>query len=316
MLNSPTASKAEPFKGMAHFLGLPGSLTSSAEETAGCQHRGEEQTFRSTCKASIDDFNQHLELTRRVRGLWLIFGGISEWGWGNMLPSVYALHWLCRLAQRYCYVSLQDQDIGSVLGYANGDSWHVHDRHGLHSQYGHNVTELKKGFSWSLFDNSTRLFEFASMLRQEESRLVEVSFPHAWPLLSNALSAFKQAEGGRLSVNDGGLRLRSTQGGLDRCFCRFVTQPLLLHTSNTSGAGGSLSGMGSRLQAELQRAEAEPPGTALHLRTMSAFAGFDPLPSLWTLGPPTSNLQPLPCQPEQHLVGSRLASAVNHMVSV
>ena len=53
----------------------------------------------------------------------VVFEGKSEWGWGNLLPAVFAVHWMCMHAGRYCYVQVQDQELGSVLGYANGASW-------------------------------------------------------------------------------------------------------------------------------------------------------------------------------------------------
>ena len=77
------------------------------------------------CATRIRELDKHLERTQFRRAVHFVFGGNSEYGWGNLLPGIFALHWLCLHAGRYCYITMQDQNIGFVLGYASGQSWDI-----------------------------------------------------------------------------------------------------------------------------------------------------------------------------------------------
>ena len=117
---------ADPRLAMSRFLGTAaGTLPEDRlpERSCGGAAAGEEATFRAVCAPVIAEMDAHLESTRGRRGLFVHFEGKSEWGWGNLLPAVFAIHWMCMHVRRYCYLQIQDQDLGSMLGYANGERW-------------------------------------------------------------------------------------------------------------------------------------------------------------------------------------------------
>ena len=116
---------ADPRLAMSRFLGTAvGTLLEDRLPEQSCSSSGgEEATFRAVCAPVIAEMDAHLDSTRGRRGLFILFEGKSEWGWGNLLPAVFAMHWLCMHVQRFCYLQIQDQDLGSMLGYANGERW-------------------------------------------------------------------------------------------------------------------------------------------------------------------------------------------------
>ena len=291
-----------PNNSMAHFVGTDRSATkreaTPTHERPRCRAHDEHEStqtegglFHSTCRTRITMFNAHLRRSReRRRALLIESPGKSIWGWGNVLPFVYALHLLCLRAERYCYLSLQDQDFGDRLGYANGEQWQA-DPSAIHQQF---AADSKKDLNlstaaWSHLPcwrngaalnfepsqpslaRSKKLYpklatysrracmarlrdplaaldldQLADRLRLDATSLVHVR-------LDNPHEAYHTFE----SWFSFDLPLNAADGRLDRCLCRYVTQPLFL----------------SRLPAPLleavRRVEARPPSLALHLRTMA-----------------------------------------------
>ena len=76
------------------------------------------------CASTIEWMQRHNNETRGRRALYFEYrGGKNVLGWGHTLTVAYALHGICRLMRRFCYVSLYDMDLGSFYGYADGSSW-------------------------------------------------------------------------------------------------------------------------------------------------------------------------------------------------
>lgn len=161
-----------------------------------------------------------------------------------------------------------------MLGYLNGESWDFAlPRDGerssslqrLEEEYGAKATHLRgiwgterqlRHMPWRNVENLTR---FVDGLLLETAPLVQVTWrrplwldgferwlPYDLPLRSLYAPA----------APDGVHKWKLGTRGVDRCFCRYVTQPRYI---------GLLS---PRLLRVLRRAEADPPGVALHLRTM------------------------------------------------
>jgi len=71
--------------------------------------------------------------------------GPNWWGLGHAIPAIIEFHHLCRLLQRFCYISMYDMSLGKLFGYGNGMSWDP-DPAEL-EQYGANVSVR----CWPLF---------------------------------------------------------------------------------------------------------------------------------------------------------------------
>jgi len=85
---------------------------------------GEDKAFRSMCASTIEWMQRHNNETRGRRALFFEYrGDKNALGWGHTLTVAYALHGICRLLRRFCYVSLYDMDLGTFHGYADGSSW-------------------------------------------------------------------------------------------------------------------------------------------------------------------------------------------------
>ena len=93
-VNSKVTKKdleADPHLPMSKLLGsAAGTLPEDLTSGAGCKGNGEEKTFRAVCAPMIQEMDSHLAATKGKRGLFFVFEGRSQWGWGNLLPAVYA----------------------------------------------------------------------------------------------------------------------------------------------------------------------------------------------------------------------------------
>lgn len=249
---------------IASTLGRGARLPKDAsEDEPHCAERGEERTFRDVCATRIRELDKHLERTQFRRAVHFVFGGNSEYGWGNLLPGIFALHWLCLHAGRYCYITMQDQNIGFVLGYASGQSWDISfgPDHGWYKAALGNAT--KWGLGNSLWSSADRIRTLATQLRESDAPLVEVSFSSGFPLskhplLSTLLSMPRLTP---FSLQDAELGVPWWAGTrtIDRCFCRYVSQPRF---------DGLPAKARQKVQTFLAEQEASPPTAALHLRTM------------------------------------------------
>ena len=66
----------------------------------------------------------NLERWRYQRGLVVYFQGGNWWGLGHAIPAIIDMHRVCRVLQRFCYISMYDMRLGKLFGYGNGLSWH------------------------------------------------------------------------------------------------------------------------------------------------------------------------------------------------
>eukprot|EP00966_Prymnesium_polylepis_P055214 1276901-Prymnesium_polylepis.2 len=148
-------------------------------------------------------------------------GHQNAFGWGHALPAAFLLHWLCVRAARRCAVELLDFRLDSMWGYANGEKWGVPPSApgALPAELPRNATSAEhriiqadaNGAPW---DVDGGLEALAEQLRAEPAPLVELRFRIRIPLGSEDwLSA---------------LPMLSAVGGIDRCFCRYVTRPRFL----------------------------------------------------------------------------------------
>ena len=227
--------------------------------------QSEEAIFRATCAESISEYDAHLRRSAGSRVLLIESEGHSSWGWGNVLPVVYALHLLCVRSGRYCQLHMQDQDFGHTLGYANGERWQA------------DVPELRRRFSreqtlemnlstaaWTyiacdeaapvaadcarLREPSADFDRFAAWLRNDDHALVHLRLTR---------DAASDPYRGFWSWLPYSLPLRAADRRLDRCFCRYVTHPIFL---------GSLP---QDVASAVHTIETHPPSVVLHLRTMA-----------------------------------------------
>ena len=258
---SSSASRAPE---IASTLGRGARLPRDAsEDEPHCAERGEERTFRHVCATRIRELDTHLERTRFRRAVHFLFGGNSEYGWGNLLPGIFALHWLCLHAGRYCYITMQDQNIGFVLGYASGQSWDISfgSDHGWYKAALGNAT--KWGLGNSLWSSADKIRTLATQLRESDAQLVEVSLNSGFPLSKHPLlsTLVNMPRLTPLSLQEAELGVPWWTGTrtIDRCFCRYVSQPRF---------DGLPAKARQQVQAFLAEQEASPPTAALHLRTM------------------------------------------------
>ena len=181
---------------------------------------GEDKAFRSMCASTIEWMQRHNNETRGRRALFFEYRGDNRLGWGHTLTAAYALHGICRLLRRFCYVSLYDMDLGAFYGYADGTSWAKPEPTELARyrsvstiQAARSVTFSREGLAGLLSQLRNRKYAQASLIHvlQEPPLYLEVGgdawFPRLMPL--RVLPA---------SFSD-------TPPPLDRCFCRYVTQP-------------------------------------------------------------------------------------------
>ena len=193
-----------------------------------CARVGEQRAFEARCESTIRQMNISLRRLRFRSGLVFTIPGKSIWGLGHVLSIVYAMHFVCRRLRRYCYLSFYDMEVHRLFGYANGELWSPTDEE--LSRYGNDSKQLK--FSWR------GLEAILEQLRNETAPLLRVTLrghlptqsstwlPHAMPLRFNR-------------------RLR--QQRLDRCFCRYVSQPLF-HPSEVDARAAATASVAYHLR--------------------------------------------------------------------
>ena len=189
---------------------------------------GEDKAFRSMCAPTIDWMQRHNNETRGRRALFFEYrGGKNALGWGHTLTAAYALHGICRLLRRFCYVSIYDMDLGVFYGYADGSSWAKPEPTEL-AQYlsvstiqaTRSVTFSREGLAGLLSELRNGKHAQASLIHvvQEPPLYLETGgdawFPRLMPLRAPAASS-------------------DAPPALDRCFCRYVTQPRFSQAAST-----------------------------------------------------------------------------------
>lgn len=185
------------------------------EAAVSCARVGERATFRSLCGETTHQMSEHLEQTRSRRGLTIEYAGESKYGWGHALSAAYGYHALCRALRRFCMLRLYDLDLDVYFGYATGESWSVvQPLASLEAAYSNDTIVISIEAPTSLPALMHRLVNVTTSL----IRVVSTS---------SFLLEDDQRTGGTWMPNSlhrpNGLPEAANM--LDRCFCRFVSEP-------------------------------------------------------------------------------------------
>ena len=232
--------------GLAAVLGTDKNVPTKSHTR--CAALGEQRVFETECAARIVAMNSALHDTRWRRGLLIEYTGSNTWGWGHAMAAVYALHFLCQLLKRFCYLKLYDLSLGAFFHYANGNSWEA-DPDELARYDARKVLRLRTTFA-----TKRSVLTFMQHVSNSSAPLVHVI------LDSQLLTRSEVWLPLRLALRVGvGTNMTSQ---LDRCFCRYVTQPAkwlpeMFHSQR--GSAASVHGF----------------DTAIHLRTGFADVGWD-----------------------------------------
>ena len=226
-------------------------------EADACVRRGEQGAFVAQCAATIGEMDESLSRLRGRRGLFIEYVGRSVWGLGHVLSLAYTLHHICRRLRRYCYIKLWDSQLDELFGYANGQRWTPH------------ASELAKYAESTTIEHTGQEAHSVAALyervRNESTPLVHVRQVMSTPLLASEaipwnlpLVAPLVADPARATVATQPYAVTSTEreGSIDRCFCRYVTQP-------TFGPAGAAV----LAESERRVLAASGGGLAVHLRT-------------------------------------------------
>ena len=192
-----------------------------------CARVGEQRAFEARCGATISQMNTSLRRLRFRSGLVFTAQGKSLWGLGHVLSIAYAMHFVCRRLRRYCYLSFYDMEVHRLFGYANGELWSPTDEE--LSKYG-DSKRLKLVWEDPLTILSRLRNQTAPLLRVTLTGQIPVQsstwLPHSMPLRFNR---------------------RFGQQRLDRCFCRYVSQPLF-HPSEVDARAASTASVAYHLR--------------------------------------------------------------------
>lgn len=222
-----------------------------------CSRLGEQGAFAANCAQTIEQMDRSLAALRGRRGLVFEYVGRSVWGVGHVLTFAYALHQLCRMLDRFCYVRLWDSQLDDVFVYANGASW-APTAEEL-ARYPAPTVPIELS-GQSAASSLTHLY---ARLHNETAPLVHATLTNAIPMVASEaipwllpLHASPRAASGVQSALAGG---SGAVGSLDRCFCRYVSQPKF------GRVGAALAAA-----AEKRMRAAAGGGLAIHLRTGQA----------------------------------------------
>jgi hypothetical protein len=221
-----------------------------------CKRLGEQPAFKLQCAARIAEMNAALAAAKGKRGLIIRFVGRGRWGIGHTLSHAFVLHYLCNRLRRYCYLELFDSELQRLFTYANGESWAPPAAAAV--KYPGSVLEitLKKKFTSPLALYERLLNETAPLIRVKvldgEPTVASDGLPWNLALVASASSRPSS------SHLPGLTRDNNTVSKIDRCFCRYVSQPAF-------GKAGQ-----AVLDANEQKiiaSSSENGGLALHIRT-------------------------------------------------
>ena len=226
-----------------------------------CVSHGEEAEFRQQCGSVIRYMDVALGALRYRRGLVIrLTSDDPKWGWGHVLTAAFAWHFVCARLHRFCYMQLFDSQFDQLFGYANGESWEP-TRDEL-SQYTGTTLHLRNRST----NDAHHIPRLLQDLKLHDSHSLIVLDLDGWPPLDShnwlpyalplrfdrraqftsadaealrkclqlceartvALLASKGKGGGRGACLRRCLEQRADHvtSRLDRCFARFVTQPL------------------------------------------------------------------------------------------
>ena len=218
-----------------------------------CALHGEELEFRRQCGSTIRFMDAALPALRFRRGLVIRLQDVrAAWGWGHVLTTVFAWHLVCQRLRRFCYVQAFDTDFDQLFGYANGDRWEP-TRVEL-AMYG-NATYLDNGNHPPAADPYQIPDLYKRLAQHDSSPLLVLTvngnppfnsfrwLPYDLPLRFDNRSQFSVSNAEAMATclrrcrNDvdgyhGACESRCLgqwdhlTSRLDRCFARYVTQPL------------------------------------------------------------------------------------------
>ncbi len=214
------------------FPPLPHPVDAALPRAGLCARVGEQRAFELQCEHVRREMTAHLRETRGRRGLFVEYVGISKWGVGHTLSLAFALHHSCVYLGRYCYLRILDSELHNHWTYASGESWAP--------------TPEELGTYASRTTIEARLSEVHHVvrrLRNESAPLIHliISSPpptdgENWLPWSLPL---RSPHRGRSGAGHDGPR----HAPLDRCFCRFVSQPALATPAAASRQLSSQSGV-------------------------------------------------------------------------
>ena len=224
---------------VARYLGIRRSSTTPYatpldKPVASCTSElTEELNFRGQCASRIRSMDRHLSLAHQSRrGLYFQFvkstSNTASVGWGHSMSTAAALHYLCLRAARRCYIALFAHDLGAFWGYANGESW-AGPPDWTEWPADTTPTYINGEEQWR---NTSTLTTLVDSWRREQKPMLHVIFrgnviPDEWvPFMP----------------------LCNRDGGIDRCFVRYVTEPRF---RDQLGPSGSI----------------KPPSAVYHIRT-------------------------------------------------
>jgi hypothetical protein len=168
---------------LANMLGTASNAGNSHNFKCNHVNFNEQTVFESECVDTISEMNSALNRLHGYRAAAFVFTGRSQWGWGNILPAIYALHWICKIVDRYCYIRIMDHTMGHVFNYANGKSWHYSPSV---SRIYNNVKHITEKEPWT---NPRELYRLKNMLKNSNASLVEIKFEKLMWLSPNRLSS-------------------------------------------------------------------------------------------------------------------------------
>ena len=170
-----------------------------------CARIGEQRAFEARCENTISVMSTSLSRLRFRSGLVFTARGKSSWGLGHVLSAVYAMHFVCRRLRRYCYLKFYDMEVHRLFGYANGELWSPTNE------------EVGRYGGTKRFDLTWDPLALLEQLHNETSALLHVRLTGKFPTQSSTWLPHSMPL--RYTRRIGHQRL-------DRCFCRYVTQPL------------------------------------------------------------------------------------------
>ena len=181
----------------------------------------EDIEYRRSCSSFHDDLANDLRQWRGKRGLYLEFVGQSGVGLGHAVANAFLLHDICRQLQRYCYIKIYDMDLHLLMGYAAGGlSWGPPDEteQAQYSKSDSVTLSAKRDGIGNLLGK----FGLDGIKQLGKRAFANRSFIHV-----RTQQNLRHSGGIFLPVFPGENQERA-HPRLTRCFCRFVTQPILL----------------------------------------------------------------------------------------
>ena len=201
----------------------PPKLRTPPDSSLSSRRCVEDTQYNKYCKKAHRQANDDLRRWQYKRALVVRFTDRKDWwGLGHALQAVFDIHHVCRLLQRFCYVSIFEMNLGLMFGYKNGMSWHPEP-----AELGKypNRTVIRDFPAWFNFFHPkdppflarARKLDNVSLL--EVRSLSSIVFPR--PFVYGALPLPPNA---RATRRGWWSKLHVPPPWATRCFCRFVSE--------------------------------------------------------------------------------------------